>query len=142
MTEPRNERLRVLLADPDPIVRHVVRDGLRTAGFVIVATTGDGREAVDLARHYRPELVVMETRMPGVEGPSAIREICHDAPQTRVVVLSADVDEELGLRGLRPGAFASPARDGGAAALPSVLIEVAHGEAVLSGTLGMRVLES
>jgi DNA-binding NarL/FixJ family response regulator len=142
MTEPRNERLRVLLADPDPIVRHVLRDGLRTAGFVVVATTGDGREAVDLARHYRPELVVMETRMPGVQGPSAIREICHDAPQTRVVVLSADVDEELGLRMLQAGAVGYLAKDQGVDALPSVLTKVAHGEAVLSGTLGMRVLES
>jgi two-component system, NarL family, response regulator LiaR len=84
----------------------------------------------------------METRLPGIEGPSAIREICRDAPGTRVVVLSADVDEELGLQVLQAGAVGYLAKNQGVDALPGVLTKVAHGEAALPGTLGMRVLES
>jgi DNA-binding NarL/FixJ family response regulator len=142
MTAPRNERLRVLLADPDPLVRRVVRDELRKAGFVVVADTGDGRDALDLVRFYRPDLALMEARLPSLESVSAIRAIAQDAPQTRVVVLSGDPDEELGLRVLRAGAVGYLSKDDGVAALPGILAKVAQGEAAVPGTLSMRVLES
>jgi DNA-binding NarL/FixJ family response regulator len=142
MTASGSERLRVLVADPDPLVRSVVRNELRTAGFVVVAATGDGREAVELARHYRPELAVIETRLPGIDGPSAVRAITHDAPQTRVVVLSADDDDELGLQVLQAGAVGYLTKEQGAPALLRVLTKVAEGEAAVPRTLAMRVLES
>lgn len=142
MTAAGSERLRVLLADPDPLVRRVIRDQLRTAGFVVVADTGDGREAVELARFYRPELAVVETRMAGIDGPSAIRSIAHDSPQTRIVVLSAEDDDELGLQVLQAGAVGYLTKERGAPALPRVLAKVAQGEAAVPRTLAMRVLES
>jgi two-component system, NarL family, response regulator LiaR len=142
MTARATERLRVLLADPDPLVRRVIRDQLRTAGFVVVADTGDGREAVELVRFYRPELAVIEARLPGIEGPSAIRAITHDAPETRVVVLCAEEDEELGLQVLHAGAVGYLTKAQDAAALPRVLAKVAQGEAAVPRTLAMRVLES
>jgi two-component system, NarL family, response regulator LiaR len=142
MTAARSERLRVLLADPDPLVRRVIRDQLRTAGFVVVADTGDGREAVELVRFYRPELAVIETRLLSIDGPSAIRAMTHDAPQTRVVVLSADDDAELGLQVLQAGAVGYLTKEQGAPALPRVLAKVAQGEAAVPRTLAMRLLES
>lgn len=142
MTAAATARLRVLLADPDPLVRGVIRDQLRTAGFVVVADTGDGREAVELVRFYRPELAVIETRLTGIEGTSAIRAMTHDAPQTRVVVLCADDDEELGLRVLQAGAVGYLTKGQDAPALPRVLAKVAQGEAAVPRTLAMRVLES
>jgi DNA-binding NarL/FixJ family response regulator len=135
-------RLRVLLVDPDPLVRQVIREQLRTAGFVVIADTGDGRDAVDLARFYRPELAVMEAHLPGVDGVSAIRTIVHDAPQTRVVVLSADAGDEVGLQVLRAGAVGYLSKEQGVAALPRVLAKVAEGEAAVPRTLAMRMLES
>jgi DNA-binding NarL/FixJ family response regulator len=142
MTGSRNERLRALLADPDPLVRGVVRDELRNAGFIVVADTGDGRDALDLVRFYRPDLAVMEARLPSLETVSAIRTIARDVPQTRVVILSADPDEELGLELLRAGAVGYLSKDGGVAALPRTLAKVAAGEAAVPRTLSMRVLES
>jgi DNA-binding NarL/FixJ family response regulator len=142
MTAPQNGGLRVLLADPDPLVRRVVRDELRKGGFVVVATTADGRDALDLARFYRPELAVIEARLPSLDGVEAIRAIARDAPQTRVVVLSADTGEELGLELLRAGAVGYLSKDHDVAALPRVLAKVAEGEAAVPRTLGMRLLES
>jgi DNA-binding NarL/FixJ family response regulator len=142
MTGSRNERLRALLADPDPLVRGVVRDELRNAGFIVVADTGDGRDALDLVRFYRPDLAVMEARLPSLETVSAIRTIARDVPQTRVVILSAAPDEELGLELLRAGAVGYLSKDGGVAALPRTLAKVAAGEAAVPRTLSMRVLES
>jgi DNA-binding NarL/FixJ family response regulator len=141
MTGSRNERLRALLADPDPLVRGVVRDELRNAGFIVVADTGDGRDALDLVRFYRPDLAVMEARLPSLETVSAIRTIARDVPQTRVVILSAAPDEELGLELLRAGAVGYLSKDGGVAALPRTLAKVAEGEAAVPRTLSMRVLE-
>jgi DNA-binding NarL/FixJ family response regulator len=142
MSNSENGRLRVVLADPDPLVRQVVRDALRTAGFVVVADTGDGRDALDLVRFYRPDLAVMEAQLPTLGSVPAIRAIARDAPQTRVVVLSADASEELGLEVLRAGAVGYLYKDHGVAALPRILAKVAEGEAAVPRTLSMRLLES
>ena len=141
MTASSNGRLRVVLADPDPLVRQVVREALRTAGFVVVADTGDGRDALDLVRFYRPDLAVMEAQLPTLASVSAIRAIARDAPHTRIVVLSADASDELGLEVLRAGAVGYLCKDQGVAALPRVLAKVAEGEAAVPRTLSMRVLE-
>jgi DNA-binding NarL/FixJ family response regulator len=142
MTPAPNSRLRVLVADPDPLVRRVVRERLRAAGFVVVADTGDAREALELARHYRPDLVVMEARLPDIRGCSAIRAFADDVPETRVVVLSADDDDELGVEVLQAGAVGYLTKDQGIDALPRVLSKVAEGEAAVPRCLAMRVLES
>jgi len=142
MTGDRNGRLRVVVADPDPLVRQVVREALRTAGFVVVADTGDGRDALDLVRYYRPDLAVMEAQLPTLASVTAIRAMARDAPQTRVVVLSADSSDDLGLEVLCAGAVGYVPKDRGVAALPRILAKVAEGEAAVPRTLSMRVLES
>ena len=141
MSNSENGRLRVVLADPDPLVRQVVRDALRTAGFVVVADTADGRDALDLVRFYRPDLAVMEAQLPTLASVSAIRAIARDAPQTRVVVLSADASEELGLEVLSAGAVGYLCKDHGLAVLPRILAKIAEGEAAVPRTLSMRLLE-
>jgi DNA-binding NarL/FixJ family response regulator len=140
MTAADNPRLRVVLADPDPLVRQVVRDVLRTAGLVVVADAADARDALDLVRFYRPDLAVLEAQLPSLG--HAIRAIARDAPRTRVVVLSSDADEERGLEVLRAGAVGYVRKECGVAALPRILAKVAEGEAAVPRTLGMRVLES
>jgi DNA-binding NarL/FixJ family response regulator len=139
MTASDNGRLRVVLGDPDPLVRQVVRDALRTAGFVVVADTADGRDAVDLVRFYRPDLAVIEA---SVGSAAAIRAMAREAPCTRVVVLSADADDELGLEVLRAGAVGYLRKDCGLAVLPRILAKVAEGEAAVPRTLSMRLLET
>ena len=142
MSSSENGRLRVVLADPDPLVRQVVRDALRAAGFVVVADTADGRDALDLVRFYRPDLAVMEAQLPSLCSVEAIRAIARDAPQTRVVVLAAEASDELGLEVLCAGAVGYLLKDRGVACLPRILAKVAEGEAVVPRTLSMRVLES
>ena len=142
MSDSENGRLRVVLADPDPLVRQVVRDALRAAGFVVVADTADGRDALDLVRFYRPDLAVMEAQLPSLCSVEAIRAIARDAPQTRVVVLAAEASDELGLEVLCAGAVGYLPKDRGVACLPRILAKVAEGEAVVPRTLSMRVLKS
>ena len=142
MNGDHDTRLRVLIADPDPLVRRVVCDELRRCGFVVVANTGDGNDALALARFYHPDLVVTEARLPGLDGEDAIRAMTQHAPEARVVVLCADACEDLGMRLLRAGAVGYLTKEQDLAALPRVLTKVAEGEAAVPRTLGMRVLES
>jgi len=88
--------IRVLIADDQP----VVRDGLAMLlGLIddveIVATAADGVEAVDRARVERPDIVLMDLRMPRLEGAEATRRILASLPETRVLVLTTYADDEF-----------------------------------------------
>ena len=97
--------IRVLIADDQP----VVRDGLAMLlGLIddveIVATAADGLEAVEQARSHRPDIVLMDLRMPGVEGAEATRRILASLPDTGVVVLTTYADDEFLFPALQAGA--------------------------------------
>jgi len=82
----QTQRLRVIIADPDPLARRAIRDALvLEPGFVVSAEAKDGVEVVELAVHYRPELVLMELALPLLDGTAACAQIVARAPTVRVV---------------------------------------------------------
>src|SRR5579862_1413658 len=90
------ERLRIIIADPDPLARRAIRDSLQEdGGFVVSAEAKDGLEAIELASHYRPDLLLMEVALPSVDGISACREIAARAPEVRIVMFSVPQDQEV-----------------------------------------------
>lgn len=133
--------LRVLIADDDPLARRVVRDSLQDAGFVVAADAANGLEAVELALHYRPDLVLMDIVMPEMDGISAARRIREEAPEVRVVMLSMTEDDELGLLGLRAGASGYLTKDVDVLRLPAILESVVAGEAVISPKFATTLIE-
>jgi DNA-binding NarL/FixJ family response regulator len=83
-------RIRVLLADDHPLFRRGVADLLRAEGsFEVVGEAGDGRQAVELARSCRPDVVLMDVAMPGMDGLGATRRIAAELPEVKVVMGSA-----------------------------------------------------
>jgi diguanylate cyclase (GGDEF)-like protein/PAS domain S-box-containing protein len=96
-------RHRVLLVDDDASLRTLMRLLLED-DFEVVGETGDGREAVALARHLRPDVVLLDLALPGIGGLEALPMLRAVAPDSKVVVLS----------GLDPGAYADAARRRGA----------------------------
>ena len=97
--------IRVLIADDQP----VVRDGLAMLlGLIddieIVATAADGIEAVERARSERPDIVLMDLRMPRLEGAEATRQILAALPDTRVLVLTTYADDDFLFPALQAGA--------------------------------------
>src|SRR5688572_11503896 len=147
MTQARNgpregEPLRVIVADDDALVRRVVRDALQRDGIVVIAEAGSGREAIELTLYYKPDVVLMDLVMPGVDGIAATREIVAALPETKIVMLSSSDDDELGLLSLRVGACGYLAKTVDIEALPRALRAAGAGEAVVPRRLTNRLLEA
>jgi two-component system, NarL family, response regulator LiaR len=138
----RERQLRVIVVDDDAFARRVVRDALQRDGIVVIAEATGGREAIELSRYYKPDVVVMDVVMPVVDGIAATREIVAAGCSTAVVVLTCSHDDEVGLLALRAGAAGVISKSAGTDALPRVVRAVDAGEAAVSRCLTMRLVEA
>ena len=96
----------VLLVDDEPFLRQRLRDVLEDEGLEVVGQAGDGEEAVAQAAALRPDVVLLDLRMPGVGGLEALPRVREAVPQARVVVVSAYDDSGLQDQALAAGADA------------------------------------
>lgn len=132
--------MRVIIADDDPFARRVIKAALRSAGMIVVAEAKDGREAVELAFYYRPDVVVMDVVMPGLDGILATRRILQANPDQLVVVLTGAGEEEFGQLALRAGAVGFLSKELDIDALPRALRGVRRGEAAISRDMTRRLI--
>jgi DNA-binding NarL/FixJ family response regulator len=105
-TEPAAGAPSVVLADDEPELRAVLKDLLEDHGLRVVGEAGDGVEAVAIAAQVRPDVVLMDLRMPGLNGLEATRRIKEGGLRTEVVILSAYGDPGLNQGAQEAGAFA------------------------------------
>jgi len=97
--------IHVLLADDHDIVRSGLKAALRGhPEFAVVAEARDGREAVREAKRLKPELAVLDVRMPGLNGIEACREIRQECPETNVLMLTSYADEKAVMAAILAGA--------------------------------------
>jgi two-component system, NarL family, response regulator LiaR len=136
------EPLRVIVADDDALARRMLRDLLQTAGIVVIAEASGGREAVELSLFYKPDVVVMDLVMPGIDGIAATRQITSKIPDVKVVILTSSDDDEIGVMTLRAGAVGFLSKSVGLEALPRALRGAREGEAVVSRRLTMKLIET
>ncbi len=137
---PSNEP-RVVVADDDALARRVITATLREAGICVVAEATNGVEAVETVRTYLPDLVLLDILMPGLDGIEAAHRIAKLSPETVIVLLTGSNDEEAALRGLRAGAVGYLNKDVELDALPRALRAALDGEAAISRTMAMRLVE-
>jgi len=133
--------VRVLLADDHPVVRAGVTGMLASEpGLEIVGEAGSGEEAVDLARALRPDVILMDLRMPGGDGVSATRRIRAELPGAAVLVLTTyDTDADI-LRAVEAGAAGYLLKDLPRADLAAAIRAAARGETVLAPAVAGRLL--
>ncbi|MEV8634212.1 response regulator transcription factor [Streptosporangium sp. NPDC051023] len=134
--------VRVLVADDQELVRAGFRMIIEAReDLEVVAEAGDGEEAVRLARRFRPDVVLMDVRMPGVDGIAATRCLVGGEDAPRVIILTTfDVDEPL-YAALRAGASGFLLKDVRPADLVDAIRVVARGEALLAPRVTRRLLD-
>ncbi|MFE1932099.1 response regulator [Streptomyces sp. NPDC059474] len=146
MTQPA-EPIRVLLADDEAMIRYGVRLILRHAeGIDVVAEAADGHAAVKEAAAHRPDVALVDIRMPVCDGLAAIAPLLALDPAPRVVMLTTFGDDDNVVRALREGAAGFLLKDEGPQELISAVRAAAAGDAVLSpgvtGTVISQMLRS
>ena len=139
MTPP----VRVLAADD----QRVVREGLAMLlGLLpdveVVGTAADGEEVLALAAELRPDVILMDLRMPRMDGVEATRRLRERDPAVKVVVLTTYADDRSVLDALRAGALGYLTKDAGAAEIQQALHRVAGGQAALDPAVQLHLVEA
>ncbi|MFK0015604.1 response regulator [Streptomyces sp. NPDC091027] len=133
--------IRILIADDEPMIRAGVRTILTTdPGIAVVAEAADGREAVELAQRHRPQVAVLDIRMPGTGGIEAAAEIRRTVPGTGVVMLTTFGEDDYILTALSEGATGFLIKSGEPEELIAGVRAVADGAAYLSPKVAARVV--
>jgi DNA-binding NarL/FixJ family response regulator len=120
--------VRVVLVEDNRLFRETmelllgVRDGIEVVGSV-----GGGAEAVELCGELRPDVAVMDYRMPGLDGAQATRALLHASPATRVICLTASVSEAERALVLAAGAVACLTKDAGLDPIVEAILAVGNG---------------
>jgi DNA-binding NarL/FixJ family response regulator len=133
--------VRVLIVDDHPVVRQGLRTFLATrAGFEVVGEAGDGEAAVAEAARLRPDVILMDLVMPGVDGLEAIGRIRSADPSARILVLTSFASQEQVLPALRRGAAGYLLKDAAPAEVEAAIRAVHRGEGLLDPAVTATVL--
>jgi DNA-binding NarL/FixJ family response regulator len=124
--------LRIVVADDQRAVREALATVLDTEpGFEVVGLAADGDQAVELAHRFSPEVVLMDLRMPNVDGVTATRRLAAELPDVKVVVLTTFADDASILAALEAGASGFLTKDAGRDQIALAVRSAAAGQAVL-----------
>src|SRR5215207_8654184 len=141
-SSPRATPTRMIIADD----HELARAGLRTMlegdrGLTLVGEASNGREAVALCQELRPDLALLDVRMPEMDGLAAARAIRLVCPQTRVLIVTTHENTDYLLAALKAGAAGYVLKDVTRQDLLSTIRRVLRGESVLSGEIATRTLQ-
>jgi len=142
-TEPETgiaAQVKVMVVDDHPMWRDAVARDLAAAGFDIVATAGDGSEAVRRARAAAPEVIVLDLNLPGLSGVEVCKSVIGDNPALRVLVLSASGEHEDVLEAVKSGATGYLLKSAGREELVDAVRRTAAGDPVFTPGLAGLVL--
>ncbi|MBI4637219.1 MAG: response regulator transcription factor [Candidatus Rokubacteria bacterium] len=136
-------RTTIIVADDHPVVREGVRTLLaREADLAVVGEEGDGLKVVELVERLRPNVLVLDLMLPGLNGLEVVRQVSKRSPHTRTVILSMHASEAYVLEALRNGAAAYVLKDSGGAELVKAVRDVVAGRRYLSAPLSDRAIDA
>jgi DNA-binding NarL/FixJ family response regulator len=131
----------VLLVDDHPVVRQGLRGMINAEpDLAVVGEAGSGAEAIVMAESLRPDVILMDLRMPGVDGVTATERILAALPQTRIVVVTTYESDTDILRAVEAGAAGYLLKDATRAELADAVRDAARGKTVLAPTVADRLV--
>jgi DNA-binding NarL/FixJ family response regulator len=136
---PTRARSSAVLADPGPVARLAMRLALEHEGVAVVGEAADAAEAVRAALAHRPDICLVDARLPGAI--PAVRQIAAAKARTRVLVLFESPADEMLVEALRAGAAGCLCKETGTAGLRRAVRATLHGEAPLPRAAARRVIE-
>ena len=132
--------IHVILADDHTLVRAGIRALLEKLPAVkVIGEAGDGREVLNLVKAQRPDVVLMDIAMPGLNGLEAAERMTRDYPDVRIIMLSMHSNEEYVLRALKAGAAGHLLKKAATAELETALHQVLRGETYLSREIAAQL---
>ena len=134
--------IRVAIADDHPTVRSGLKALLASVeGIEVVGDSADGAAAVELALRERPQVVVMDIRMPGQDGIEATRRLAAEAPEVAVLILTMLEDDESVFAAMRAGARGYVLKGAEQEEIVGAIYAVSRGEAIFGPGVAQRVLQ-
>jgi DNA-binding NarL/FixJ family response regulator len=124
--------IRVVVCDDHPVVRQGLRSFLEAQGFDVVGEATDGAAAVEVVRRERPDVLLTDLVMPGVDGIEAIRRLRADGPPVGILVLTSFSGADQVIPAIQAGADGYLLKDAGPAALEGAIRAVHRGEPLLA----------
>jgi DNA-binding NarL/FixJ family response regulator len=135
------DTVRVLIADDHPLFREGMRGRLdRVADVAVVGEAASGDEAVELANKLAPDVILMDIKMPGLNGIEATREIQRASPQIGILVLTMFEDDDSVFAAMRAGAKGYLLKDSGGEGVVHAIRAVSSGEAVFGPGVAERII--
>lgn len=129
-------RVRVVVADDHPIYREGIARGLTLSGQVeVVGEAADGRQALELIRSEKPEVAVVDLRMPHLDGLAVVHAVVRDELPTRVILLSAIGDSAVVFKAVQEGAAGYLPKDARRAEIVDAVLKAAKGLTVIPEAL-------
>jgi len=133
---------RILLVDDHEVVRLGLRALLdRHSQFEVVGEAGNAKDAIELVGRNRPDVVLMDIRLPGQSGIEACEEITHNFPETKVIMLTSYAEDEMLFSAIRAGASGYVLKQIGGEDLIHAIEAVGRGEALLDSAVTQRVFQ-
>lgn len=133
--------MRILIADDHALFRDGLRSLLVAQGHEVIGEAKNGREAVDLARQLRPDLLLMDVQMPDLDGIAATRMISAELPELKVVILTASEEETKLFDAIKSGAQGYLLKNLEADTFFELLDRAARGEPALTPALARKLLQ-
>ena len=133
--------MRILIADDHTLFRDCLGGFMNAHGFEVVGKAGDGRETIDLTRRLKPDVVLMDLAMPGIDGLAATRQISAEMPQVKIVVLTASDDDTQLFESIRSGAQGYLQKNLDSREFLALLQGVDRGEPALTPDLSRKLLQ-
>jgi two-component system nitrate/nitrite response regulator NarL len=139
----RKSPLRVLVVDDHALIREGLISLLSSQPDIeVVGAAGDGQEALAMAQEVRPDLVLMDVSMPGMDGLEATRQMHEALPGCKVVMLTEGEDDDRWFQAVQNGALGYVNKSTATQNLIPTLRRVMRGEAALSGAMAVRILDA